>query len=437
MGFFSWFKNLFNKTIHGSKSGKEIVFLGTKSTIKIGQDIEVKPNFVGVVVAKGLVCDVFPEGRHRLEPKELPLASRKLKLTRQNKKGELPTKFKADIYFVNLAEYTSTFKSKNFVKTKDSEFNKLKIKLSGKYDFKVINPIDFLEALLTQFGVIDDAIAEDEIEEWVSSLCVKAVQKNKPTAKELYQLNPNCFEGVKDYINGELYDCGIKIGMIEVTQAEFPKKLQKTLAERFGNNAEQKVKNQPNLFTKEQYEQNSQNVYQNYDVYGNEARKIENQMQNDNYNSRYDVENSYNGYNQPNFDVNNYSQNQSYDNNMQNTNQSYNDNYDNYNGQQNYDNNYNQNYNGDYNNANYNDDYYGNQNYNDNYNTQNQSYHNDLPGGYDGSAEQNQIFNKQGNENAIPIQKSISYKRCPNCNAINSVGADVCFSCGKKFVNNK
>ena len=339
MGFFSWFKNLFSKTIHGSKSGRELVYLATKSTIKIGQDIEVKPGYTGVVVAKGVVCDVFPEGRHRLEPKELPLASRKLKLTRQSRKGELPDRFKADIYFVNLGEFTGNFKSKDFVKSNGDGYKKLKSKLSGEYIFSVVNPIDFLEALLTQTGVIVDDIAQDEISEWVATLCVKCVQKNRPTVEDIFKLNRNCFVGLKEKINSELYDCGIRIEDVVITKSLFERKVQKDLIIKYSIRDEERIENPVQLLNERQFERNSN------EIFFEEANRIENEMSNGTY------------------AINDKGVNQ-IDNSQP---------------------------------------YLNNQNWNN-------------------------------DRQDIPIQKTVSYKKCPFCDAINSVSSESCFSCGKRFL---
>lgn len=340
MGLISWIKGFFNKTIKASKSGKELVYLATKSSTKIGTDIEVRPGYAGIVVAKGKVCDVFAEGRHRLEPKELPLTSRKLNLTKPNKKGELPKKFNADIYFVNLNLFEDKFKSKYFVKASGDGIKSAKAKLVGKYSFKVVNPVDFLEALLLQFGIIADQIAKEEISEWVASLCIKAVQKNKPSVFDLYNHRQSCFDGVGDFINSELYDCGIRLEFLEITNAEFDKKMQKILSKKYVIDNDYKPENPVELASQKNFEN------QSAEIYSTEAQKIEQDMTKSSYKIDSEGNSQIDSFEQPKTSFDNLEQNQ----------------------QQ-------------------------------------------------------------------PIEKTITYKKCVHCGAINSGDAKTCFACGKNFEN--
>ena len=336
MGLISWFKNLFNKTIKGSKTGKELVFLASKNAIKIGTDIEVKPGYAGFVVAKGIVCDVFPEGRYRLEPKELPLASRKLKLTKQNRKGQLPQKIKADIYFVNMNGFAGTFRSKSFVKANGDGYKRVKIRLGGKFSFKIVNAVDFLEGLLTQFGLIQNHMAIDEVGEWIAELCVKQVQKNKPNLYDLFKQKKICF----DYVNKELYDCGVRIENLEITETEFPKRIARQLTQKYFLQDNERTENPVKVATEKQFEDKSEQVYES------EASKIEEQMANSTYN----------------------------------------------------------------------------------FDSEGQSQVDNMDTGYENVDYQSQYDNSQDT-----IKKTISYKKCLNCNAINSSDAHTCFACGHNF----
>lgn len=354
MGIFSWIKGLFQKTIKASKSGKELVYLATKSSTKIGTDIEVKPGFVGIVVAKGVVCDVFPEGRHRLEPKELPLASRKINLTKPNKKGELPKKFNADIYFVNLNVFNDTFRSKHFVKASGDDFKNLKLNIYGKYSFKVINPVDLLDALLTQFGIVTDQIAKDEISEWVSTLCVRAVKKNKPNISDLFNRSSKCFDGVLNYVNSDLYDCGIRLEALEDMGADFPKKINKYLSQKYYLESVDKPENPVKFANEKNFESQSQEVYRD------EAEQIEQDM----------TKNTYQIDDSGTVEVNNFEQSPIY---------------------------------------------------------QSPIYQNEI------SKTNNDDFITKNNSSQSPVQKSVAYKKCPNCGAVNSVDAKTCFLCKHQF----
>ena len=196
------------------------------SQTKIGKDLVVKPDYVAVVCAKGKVADVFKEGDYRLDTNNMPLLSRMLHLTKPNKKGELPKSFWADFYFVYLKEITGqSFSSYNYIIAKSKEYKKVRVRIEGEFDFIITNPVDFLESMFMQYGAINDKIAKSEIADFVAELCVKKIQKNKPEVESLHDRDSECFEGLIDYVNDELYDCGIKLTKIEITNTIFPKKI--------------------------------------------------------------------------------------------------------------------------------------------------------------------------------------------------------------------
>ena len=103
MGLFSWIKSIFKRGISvGEVNEKQLVALvKNNAKIKFGEKIDVKPNFLAVLVYKNKIMDIFEEGRYRLDVPTMPLLSRYQKLTKPNKKGDLPKKFRADIYCVN------------------------------------------------------------------------------------------------------------------------------------------------------------------------------------------------------------------------------------------------------------------------------------------------------------------------------------------------
>lgn len=227
MGIFSRLKNLFKKSINLSELDKShlVALVKNNAKIKFGTPLEVVPGFVAVLSHKNKVADLFAEGKYRLDVPTMPILSRIEKLTKPNKKGDLPKAFYADIYFLNL----SVFEKQKFgganVIIKDKKFKKLKATLFGSFSYQIKSPIDFMEAMFTQFGVLRNSIAKDEISSWVAGLVARKVQKNSPEVYDLYCRDTKCFDGVLDYLNKNLSDVGIMVESVEVTEVKFPKKV--------------------------------------------------------------------------------------------------------------------------------------------------------------------------------------------------------------------
>lgn len=233
MKFFEKIKNLFKRDINGNGIGEnDLVYIAKNNAkIKFGQKLDVANNCIAMLVAKNKVADVFTEGSYRLDTNNMPLLSRILKLTKPNKKGELPNSFKVDIYYINLKQFERLpFSSLDYVVAKGKNYKNVKVGLSGNFDFCVFNAVDFMEAMFTQYGLVTDKMAKYEISQLVGTLAVRKVQKNKPNIEDLYGRASNCFEGLADYVSKELFDCGIRVSRIEVTETKFPKKIYKNVS---------------------------------------------------------------------------------------------------------------------------------------------------------------------------------------------------------------
>lgn len=231
MGLISKIKKIFSNKIDTTDiPDNKLISLVCNQYIKFGKVLDVKQGTVAVFVAKGKVADAFSEGSYRLELNNLPVLNRLLKLSKQSKKA-VPNKFKAELYLINLKQFKQqNFASFDNIVVKDKRFKKFNVKIKGKFDFEVFSPVDFIEALLTQYGLIKDKIARCEISCWVAELAVKKIQKNKPNTEPLYERATECFEGVIDYVNKELFDCGIKVSSIDITETIFPKKIYKNVS---------------------------------------------------------------------------------------------------------------------------------------------------------------------------------------------------------------
>lgn len=293
MGLFSKIKNMFGGSITGTGKQEYLVeVVKDNATIKLGKNLTVEPNFVAVLVTKGKTADVFVEGTYRLETTTMPILTRIAKLTKPNKKGVLPSKFKADIYFVNLKQFENIpFYSADPVIAKGKDYKDVRVDMVGEFGFEISSPVDFIEALATQYGLIKNDIAIKELSNWVANLAVKKVQKNKPNIELLHDRSSECFEGLIDYVNKELSDCGVKINNIQVTKTIFPKKIYKNVK----------------LDAKEVFDNKSQQNKNDY-LQQNNVPKIEDEVLNSNTQTLIEDENK-NQYDISQLDIQNLEQN--------------------------------------------------------------------------------------------------------------------------------
>lgn len=431
MGFITKIKNLFVKKITTADvDDSRLISLLQKKGIKFGTTLEVKPNTVAVFVAKGKVADVFNEGVHKLELGYLPLLSRTLKLAKPDKKGRLPNKFDAELYLINLKQFEKqNFYSFNSVYIKDKKYKNVHVRLNGVFDFEIFGPIEFLEAMLTQYGILKDKIAKTEISNWVAELAVKKVQKNKPGVEQLHARASECFDGLLDYVNKELFDCGIKVLKIDVAETVFPKKVFKSVELEYTelNNASNASNNDVRQPEQNNVLNGSQNSFEN----NNQQNILTDNTQQavlPNAGQQTVLTNDYQQQalpnNNQNFNQNNY-QNVFAGNNQQNAVAET-----------------------QYNNTPQTQQYeVGGYKQNDFTNTNNQTpdylssdYNTDIYANQIDDYADNQYLNHGGaqtvcgaEEEQPEIINTIGYKKCLNCGAFNSVKSEHCFNCKCKI----
>lgn len=293
MGIISWFKNLFKKGISLAEVNEKqlVALVKDNAKIKFGTTIDVKPNFLAVLVYKNKIMDTFAQGRYRLDIPTMPLLSRYQKLTKPNKKGDLPKKFKVDVYFVNLKAFENFAFADCIVHIKNKVYKNLNVFVDGKYSFQVTSPIDFLEALFTQYGVVNNGIARAELTDWICQLVSKRLEKKQPTVEMLYKMDPSCFDGLPDYVNKEIADCGIKLSALNITNVKFPKKIYKRISINQDKLEQQEIPQYTGemLIMDNQVQKAQQSDFANdmNNVYKDQAEKIEQDMQ-----SKYYVTNS-------------------------------------------------------------------------------------------------------------------------------------------------
>ncbi|HAJ77826.1 MAG TPA: hypothetical protein DCO89_02010, partial [Clostridiales bacterium] len=198
--------------------------------LKFGTNLDVPDGFVAALVYRNKIADTFTAGRYRLDTNNMPLLTRMEKLSKPNKKGNLKKFFKADIYYINLKSFEGgSFESFEGIVVKDKVYKNVTCKLCGKFSYEVFSPVDFMEGMFMRYGILRDGVAKNEISCWVAELSTKFVQKQKLNVLQLYSKDSICIENLQDQLNKELYDVGLKIKSIEITQVKFPKKIYKKI----------------------------------------------------------------------------------------------------------------------------------------------------------------------------------------------------------------
>lgn len=235
MGLFSYFKRMFNKNIENDEEyDGELVHIYSKNQtyFNIGYNIVVRPGFNAVFVVRDRVTDVLPSGKYRLSLEGLPITFHKLKLDRIGKK-KMPTKFKADLYFVN----TNPFKEIEFngskpYLNKTKEYGKVVAYAEGSVTLQVQEAGDFVSYLLVDRPYVTNKISLGICKDFIGNLVNKMLEKSNMTIKDIFKSPATAANYVNENINNELKDYGISVSEVQLKSFDIKNKVQQKINEK-------------------------------------------------------------------------------------------------------------------------------------------------------------------------------------------------------------
>ena len=226
---------MFNKNIENDEEyDGELVHLYSKNQtyFNIGYNIVVRPGFNAVFVVRDRVTDVLPSGKYRLSLEGLPITFHKLKLDRIGKK-KMPTKFKADLYFVN----TNPFKEIEFngskpYLNKTKEYGKVVAYAEGSVTLQVQDAGDFVSYLLVDRPYVTNKISLGICKDFIGNLVNKMLEKSNMTIKDIFKSPATAANYVNENINNELKDYGISVSEVQLKSFDIKNKVQQKINEK-------------------------------------------------------------------------------------------------------------------------------------------------------------------------------------------------------------
>ena len=224
MGFFS--TNLL-KVIEWQDNSKDtIVYKFPMDGRKImnGSKLTVRESQIAIFVNKGKIADIFEPGMYKLETSNLPVLTQLMSWPYGFK-----SPFLADVYFINLKQFTQKWGTSNPIAIRDKEFGTIRIRGYGSYAFKVDNPKVFLNEL---FGTNSTFLTSD-IEQYLRSMLVACISDTISESKiSALDMASNLFEFsdvVRESIANKFTSLGLTITNFIVENISFPEEVEKAI----------------------------------------------------------------------------------------------------------------------------------------------------------------------------------------------------------------
>ena len=221
MGLFSGFKKLMTKTITLSPYQRNdmVVFSRLKGgELRLGSEIEVEEGYCAILTHYDNICDLLMPGTHKFDGQGMPLLSKFAKPVKTKLGYVAPKKIKADLYFINLKSFDN-----NYFKTVDrvtaySGKDKVKMKVDGTYNVKVINALKLMKTLLSELAVVKEGRALKEIGAFTGEAVAKILNSNNFQIQDYMDRDPEITKTINEYINKTMEKYGVEDSCVVINQ---------------------------------------------------------------------------------------------------------------------------------------------------------------------------------------------------------------------------
>lgn len=234
MGLLAKLKSMFNKNIDCSKDLEGVFFhvIPMSKPIPIGCNIIVKEGYQAVFVCKNKVTDILQEGKHKLDNNTIPYTFRRLKLYKIDKHGNMPKKFKCDIYFIQKERvHDFVFNSSQPYYEKSERFGKVFAYCEGMCSFVIENPQKLLQYLLLEHAYVKDKRAKADISAIIGNAVNEILEDSPMSFEKILTDSEDVRMYINTNINKKLEFCGIRCEHVRLKSMEVTDKVQKKIDE--------------------------------------------------------------------------------------------------------------------------------------------------------------------------------------------------------------
>jgi len=231
MGIFGWLFGQFIDVIEWKDDSQNTIlwrFPRGDSEIKYGAKLIVRESQVAVFVDKGEIADVLTPGIYELETDNLPILTN---LQHWDHGFESP--FKAEVYFINTKLFSNQkWGTKNPILVRDSEFDMIRLRAFGTYEFRVSDPKKFIK----EVSGTDGHFTTEEIEERLASLIVSnlavTLGEDKRSILDLAASYDTFAKFMQDNLKKEFEDYGLNLEQILVENISLPEEVEQAIDKR-------------------------------------------------------------------------------------------------------------------------------------------------------------------------------------------------------------
>ncbi len=199
-----------------------------QNEIKMNAKLTVREGQAAIFLNEGQLADVFMAGMHTLQTQNMPVLS-----TLKGWKYGFDSPFKADIYFVNLRQFTNQkWGTKNPVMLRDAEFGPVRIRANGSFAFKIKDPAIFYK----EVSSTNPEFTVDEIYEQLRNLAVSrgmdAIAESKIAILDLTQNYDEVSKHIAEKVKPEFAELGLDLTKFLIENISVPPEVEAAIDKR-------------------------------------------------------------------------------------------------------------------------------------------------------------------------------------------------------------
>ena len=230
MGLFGWLFGQFIDVIEWKDNTQDTIvwrYPRGDSEIKYGAKLTVRESQIAVFVDKGEIADVLTPGIYELETDNLPILTN---LQHWDHGFESP--FKAEVYFINSKRFSQKWGTKNPILLRDTEFDIVRLRSFGSYEFKVKEPKTFLREVVGT----DGHFTVDEVDTQLTNLILAKLPtilaEHEKSVLDMARDYETFGNFLKEQLQPEFNKYGLELEKLLVENISLPQEVEEAIDKR-------------------------------------------------------------------------------------------------------------------------------------------------------------------------------------------------------------
>lgn len=195
---------------------------------RIGSAVNVRESQAAVFYRDGKALDVFHAGRHHITTANIPLLVGLLRLGTSGK-----TVFTAEVYFVNLIEFTDwKWGTPEPITLRDQDFGIIRLRAFGNYSLQITDPQLFVTKIVGTGGVYRTSEIQDFLRGMIVARFTDILGESKIPALDLPAMQDEIGAGVRTKLSDEFDAFGLALKTFFLQNISMPEEVQKAIDQR-------------------------------------------------------------------------------------------------------------------------------------------------------------------------------------------------------------